>query len=354
MKVDPRLPKNPFNFKQRATYNFFQVLDHFITRQMTLKLLGNWRYKAFLRAAESLKKKGKGELIQVERRSNLTEEEFKNEYVKKGIPVVLTGAANNWDCVKKWSPQFFKKLHGSDQVPIIDSADLGKDIEYISLAELIDAIEQGNNKAYFRFYNLLVQHPEHLKDFDLEWLRSFRHKRQYFESFQVFIGGEGSMTDIHNAHIANLFVQAYGKKEWVLYPNHYVPFIDPPSTENGIFRNAPARVDNKAFNPFNPDFEAYPYFGCLDGYRVILEPGDVLYNPPFMWHAVRNLTDSIGVGFRWVNVWHSFKASPTYYLLDLMAYRPNYFKSIRMVKQNANQQFIHRLEKMRKYKKGKL
>ena len=348
MSADPRLPKNPFSLPQRVTYNFFQVLDHFISRRITIKLLGRLRYKAFLSAAESLKSKGEGRLIEVERRENLTEDEFKKYYVKNGIPVVLKGEANNWDCVRKWSPQYFKKVHGTDQVPVIDSTDLDKEIDYISLADLIDAIDQGNNKAYFRFYNLLVQHPEHLEDFDINWLRSFRHKRQYFESFQVFIGGANSMTDIHNAHIANLFVQSYGRKEWVLYPNHYIPFIDPPSTENGIFRNAPARVNGKAFNPFQPDYEAYPYFKYLNGYTTVLEPGDILYNPPFMWHAVRNLTDSIGVGFRWVNAWHSLKSSPVYYLLDLMAYRPNYFKSIRMVRENANKQFIHRLEKMRK------
>ncbi len=353
MKVDPRLPENPFSFTQRVGYNFFQILDHFITRKLTVTLFGKLRYRLFLSAVTSLEKKGEGKLIPVESREDLTPTEFKEKYLKRGIPVIFKGIAKEWDCVRNWSPEYFKKLHGEDEVPLIDSSTLDK-IEYTTLAKLIDAINEGNNKTYFRFYNLLVRHPEHINDFDIDWLRAHRHNINYFESFQVFIGGKDSMTDIHNAHIANLFVQTYGKKEWVLYPNHYVPFIDPPSTLNGIFRNAPARAKNKAFSPFHPDYEGYPFFKYLDGYQVVLEPGDVLYNPPFMWHTVRNHTDSIGVGFRWINALHSFKASPVYYLLDLMAFKPNYFKSLRMVKKNANKQFVHRLEKMKKHMKKKV
>ena len=194
--------------------------------------------------------------------------------------------------------------------------------------------------AYSRFYNLLHRHPEHYQDFDMNWLRALSHKRKYFESCQAFIGPANSETEIHNAHISNFFIQVYGKKEWILYPNFNVPFIDPPSTLNGIFRNSPSRINGQPFNPFHPYYEGYPYFKYLDGYHLVLEPGDILYNPPFMWHTVRNLTDSIGVGYRWINALHSFKASPVYYLLDLMAYRPNYFKTIRRVKEDANNQFI--------------
>lgn len=348
MTNDPRLPKLPFNFFQRAGYNFFQVLDHFITRRITVKLLGKLRYMLFLNMVKSLKAKGKGKLIPIERRDDLSIKEFYEYYVKNGIPVVFNGAAKDWDCVKKWSLEYFKDIHGDDEVPIIDSENFENGVEFTTLRELIGQIRQGNFKAYFRFYNLLTRHPEHINDFDLKWLKAHRHKRAYFESFQVFIGGENSMTDIHNSHIANLFVQVYGQKNWILYPFHQLPFIDPPPTDNGIFRNAPARVNGKQFKSFAPDFDAYPYFEYLDGYTVELQPGDVFYNPPFMWHTVKNVTDSIGVGFRWANAWHALRSSPTYYILDLLAYRPNYFTSIKKVTQDANQQFIDRFEKMKK------
>ena len=348
MNTTPQFPKTPFNFWQRAGYNFFQILDHFISRPVTIKLFGKIRYRVFLSLVKSLKKTGESKVFEVERRTDLSLEEFKNHYVKKGIPVIFDGLAKDWKCVQEWSPEYFKEKYGKDEVPLIDSVEFDKGVEYISLAELIDEIDKGNNKLYFRFYNLLFRYPKHLKDFDLSWLRKHRHKKTYFESFQVFIGGKNSTTGIHNAHISNLFVQAYGEKEWYLYPNHLIPFIDPLPTLNGIYRNAAARSKGVAFNPFDPDYEGYPYFKYLDCYHLTLQPGDVFYNPPYMWHTVKNNTKSIGVGFRWVNFFHSFKASPVYYMLDLMAYRPNYFKSIRMVQKNANDQFIHRFAKMKK------
>lgn len=338
--MDPNFPKNPFPLWQRVGYHIFQFIDHFISRPITIKLLGKPRYWLFLQMVKKLKATGPSKKIEVERRTDLTLEEFKNYYVKKGIPVIFDGFAKNWGCVKNWSPEYFKELHGDDEVPLIDSADLNKEIEYTTLSKVIDEIDKGNNKIYFRFYNLLFRHPEHLKDFDLKWLRKHRHKSIYFESFQVFIGGKNSTTGIHNAHISNLFVQAYGEKEWYLYPNHLIPFIDPLPTLNGIYRNAAARSNGKPFSPFSPNYEDYPYFNYLDCYHLILKPGDVFYNPPFMWHTVRNPSKSIGVGFRWINAIHSFKSSPIYYLLDLMAFKPNYFSSIKMVKKNANDQFI--------------
>lgn len=353
--MDSRFPKNPFSFWQRTGYNFFQFLDHFISRPLTIKIFGKIRYQLFLKMVRKLKSTGKTQVIEVERRNDLTIKEFKNYYVKKGIPVIFEGLAKDWGCVKNWTPEYFKDLHGSDEVPLIDSADFNKGIEFTSLSELIDEIEKGNNKKYFRFYNLLFRHPEHFKDFDLKWLKEHRHRSIYFESFQVFIGGENSTTGIHNAHISNLFVQAYGEKEWYLYPNHLTPFIDPLPTLNGIYRNAAARSKGLPFNPFSPNYEDYPYFKYLDCYHMNLKPGDVFYNPPFMWHTVKNSSKSIGVGFRWINAIHSFKASPFYYLLDLMAFKPSYFKSIKIVRENANNQFIKRFEKKReKIKRNKL
>ncbi len=345
---DPRLPLVYFSWRQRATYNFFQVLDHFLGRPIVVKLLGKLRYRAFKNISKSLEAKGKGQIIDIEYKTGLTEKEFKDYYLERGIPVVLKGAAKGWESVKKWDLNYIKELHGEDEVPIIHAIDPTKGIEKSSLKELIERLQEGDKTPYFRYYNLIAQHPEHIEEIDLEWIKKYVHKNRYFESFQAFLGGVGTRTELHNAHISNFFVQIEGIKEWVLYPNYFVPFIDPPSTFNGIYRTTPIRAEGKPFNPFDPDYEGYPFFEFLDGYKVKLEAGDILYNPPHMWHAVFNKTETIGLGFRWVNMIDSFKTSPVYYLLDVLAFRPNYIKSLKMTKEDANAQFIHRLKMMEK------
>lgn len=350
---DPRLPLKCFSWRQRATYNLFQILDHFIGRPLVVKVFGKLRYIAFKSTLKALKAKGEGKIIEVEYRENLTEKEFKSYYLKRGIPVVLKGAAKNWKSVREWDLNYIKDLHGEDEVPVIHATDPTKGIETILLKELIERLQNGDKTPYFRYYNLMSKHPEHLAEIDLEWIKGYVHKNRYFESFQAFLGGTDTRTELHNAHISNFFVQIHGIKEWVLYPNYFVPFIDPPSTLNGIYRSTPIRAGGKPFNPFSPDFEGYPYFQYLDGYKVKLEAGDVLYNPPHMWHAVSNKTETIGLGFRWANMWDAFTTSPVYYLLDVLSYRPNYFKSLKMTRKDANEQFLHRVKMMQKSKKIK-
>ena len=64
-------------------------------------------------------------------------------------------------------------------------------------------------------------------------------------------------------------------------------------------------------------------FKKADGWTVILEPGDVLYNPPFFWHQARNIDTNIGAGFRWFSLASILKVSPAQFLMTLTASNPS-------------------------------
>lgn len=339
--------KNPFTYFQRIGYGIFQFLDHFMSRKLVVKVFGKIRYQLFLSISKTLEKKGKGVILDIEVREELTINEFKKEYLRKGIPVVLKGAAKDWISCKNWTPTYFKEQYGEDEVPLMDAIYLEKGVKYVKLKEVIDEVLKGNS-SYLRFYNLLSRHPERYKDFDKGWLSKLRHKRAYVTFTQIFIGGKNSNTGLHNSHADNLFAQMHGEKEWILYPNYFTPLIDPPSTTGGTYRITPKRgTHGQPFNPFQPDFKDFPLYQYIDGYKVVLEPGDILYNPPYMWHSVRNNTESIGLGYRWVNAFSAIKSSPLYYFLDLCAYRPSYFKAYKWYKDDSNAEFIY-AEKMLK------
>ena len=67
-----------------------------------------------------------------------------------------------------------------------------------------------------------------------------------------------------------------------------------------------------------------------------LRPGDILWNPSFYWHAVKNPTDSIGVGYRWLPPLYCLRMAPLYFILDLMATNPSFRKSMKLYKQDFN------------------
>jgi hypothetical protein len=336
----------------RIEYGLIQVIEHFFEKSGRHKLLEKWRRKFYHKLHIALKQSGEGRIIPIERRKDLTLKEFKENYVRKGIPVILEGAAKDWDCVKKWSLEYFKELHGDDEIVLVEVEKEGYPYERITLREVIDNIRSGGKK-YYRFYPLLSRHPEHIKDFDYKWLLEHKTMKAWFDTFQVFMGGKDTITNIHNANPPNLFVQVFGQKEWILYSHYYTMVIDPAPVRN-TYRNVPAKVNGLPFNPFNPDFETpntlYKY---IDGFSVSLQPGDVLWNPPFYWHAVKNTTDSIGVGYRWVAPFYAFKIAPLYMLLDCFSTNPNLLKSYQLVKKDNNLVWLAESGQLDKYLKEK-
>jgi hypothetical protein len=330
MKINHNL-----KWSQRFEFGIYQFLDHFLTRPVAFKLTSITRRYLYRRIKTTLEKNGVGKILEIDRRSDLSFEEFQNNYVKKGIPVIIEGGAKHWPCIGKWNLDYFKNLHGDDEILVVDSKHIDNNYEKITLSDLIDDIKKGGTK-YYRFYPLLSEHPEHLADIDYNWLKKNRHKKVYFEAFQAFIGGKGTESPLHNAMACNLFIQIHGEKRWSLISPHHTAIVDPDPIRN-IYRGAPFRKNNYPFNPFNPDYEKpYELFKYVDRYDFILKPGDILWNPPFWWHSVVNLSDSIGVGYRWLPRMYSFKQHFLYTLLDHFATNPTMKEGYKLSKKDTN------------------
>ncbi len=316
-------------------YALYQIMDHFLGRKNSFKLVGKRRRKFFNQLKSEMSQGREGIVRDIDRRKDLSYDEFKNHYVKKRIPVVFEGVASEWTCCKEWSIEYFRELHGKDEIVRVNQNKMEEEYYTSTLSEVLTNILNGTDD-YYRFYALLERHPEHVKDFDFNWLIKHRIFKSIFEAFQVFIGGPNSETVLHNANQSNLFTQVYGEKKWMLIPNYYTPVID-PSPINSIYRGAPYKSGDKPFDPFNPTFEPpYDLFRYVDMYTVTLKPGDVLWNPPYFWHAVKNLTPSIGVGYRWISPFYCLNTSVLYSLLDLFAVNPPIWKSYGMYKKDLN------------------
>ncbi|MBL4705708.1 MAG: cupin-like domain-containing protein [Flavobacteriales bacterium] len=312
-------------YKWRLRYGYYQFFDHFLTRPFFSKITKKGRRRFFRRLENWLKEGGTGKVIPVERKQNLTYTEFMENYVKKGVPVILTGQAAEWACTKTWSLDYFQELHGKDKVLFADKPNVEEDVYHeTTLEQVIDRIKNGDSE-YYRFYPLLKRHPEHLLDFDYKWIRKRRIKRGFGEAFQVFISGKNGYTTLHNAGTPNIFTQVTGEKKWMLYPVEYTCIVDPDPARN-VYRSAPMR-NQTVFNPFENSLEYHQLYQYMDGYSVHLKAGDVFYNPPYMWHCVQNPTESIGVGYRYFAPWTAFKAAPLYMLLELFSFRPPIWKT---------------------------
>lgn len=339
-----------FTSSQRFIYGYIQFVEHFMGKRFGSALTKNLRKRYYKKLHEALKKSGPGQILEIDRRSTISYKEFKNHYLKKGIPLILEGCAKEWGSCKNWSLDYFKENYGEDTITILDQNTT--DLAY-SRQKLKDVLNDIKNKGnqYLRFYPFLKTHPERLVDFDYKWLQEMGNHFKIADAFQVFISGEGKYTPMHNASQCNLFIQAHGKKKWVIYPPCYTPIVDPEPARN-IYRSAPFKTPEGPFNPYQPNFETpYTLFQYIDRYEFTLNPGDVLWNPPYYWHSIQNPTDSIGISYKWWAPIYSFKSFPLYYFLELFATNPPIWKSYKMFKTEFNLINIAEKGRMKKFKK---
>lgn len=254
-----------------------------------------------------------GRVHAVDRRSGLTPQEFREEYFLTGIPVVLEGAAAEWPALKKWTLEYLSQQCGEVEVPVLDgrnwTVNRGEGTEVVSTAEnrvhveeLLKLVKDGS-PWYGTFMELLNAHADLRRDLDLSFVEKFGHANpripwQRNVLAKMYVGGPNTSTSLHCAGISNLFVQISGRKKWVLIAPGETPFMY-PATSKGL--NWQSRVDFR-----NPDYAGCPLYRYVDRYETVLEPGDVLWNPPFVWHGVINLTESIAVSLWWTNVRRAF------------------------------------------------
>lgn len=281
------------------------------------------------RLLERVKRDEPGHTYDVPRVANMSPEQFRDEYFLTGKPVVLAGAAAEWPAIKKWSPEFLLQRCGQDEIAVLDAhnwrvnADGNGDVVSTSekmthISELLDNMKAGGG-WYGAFLELLDKYADLRADLDFSFIQTYGQASAMLPWHRnviakMYVGGPGTSTSLHCAGVSNLYVQAYGRKKWVLIQPEYTPFMY-PALSNGL--NWQSRVDFR-----EPNYDATPLYRYVDKYETILEPGDILWNPPFVWHGVMNVTQSIAVSLWWINVTRAFSNNALFAFLTLCG-RPN-------------------------------
>jgi hypothetical protein len=317
------------NTRDWVTFNALFAADWLLGPSKVGKVLPRRWGNIQRRMLDKMSTSAEGKALAVERRRDLTPEEFREGYFIPGRPVVLEGAASAWPAIRKWSPEYFVERCGREEVTVLDgrnwTVNAGRDGEAVStsessitVAELLQNV-QHSGAWYGAFLDLLDQRADLRADLDLTFVRRFGHTNlrlpwQRNILAKLYVGGPQTATSFHCAGVSNLYVQVYGRKKWVLISPRFTPFMY-PALSKGL--NWQSRVDFR-----NPDYGSCPLYRYVDRYECVLEPGDVLWNPPFVWHGVLNMTESIAVSLWWTNVTRAFANNTVLSALTLCG-RPN-------------------------------
>lgn len=248
--------------------------------------------------------------------ADVTPETFQSLF-KFPFPLVIENFAAESEAVQRWSPEYFREKHGKVEIPFFRGKDY-RTLEKGSVAELIDDILSGGRDRRYvnNIADIFYTIPELQAALPIEKLERFMGNRKHNKT-QIFLGGAETGTGLHCANKFNLFIMIYGQKKWTfLHPKHS-PWLYPTAQKNFQFVYAP--ISDK----FSFDAERYPGIMQVPRYTTVLNPGDVLVNPPWWWHAVENLSPaSIGVATRWMTPWESidgWKTNPLFSALEKLS-----------------------------------
>ncbi|MEQ1878016.1 MAG: cupin-like domain-containing protein [Bdellovibrionia bacterium] len=294
------------------------------------------RNSFYRRISEKYKNSPPGAALEVPR-ERLSAGQFKNSYFKSGVPVVFNSAAERWPCTRKWDFDFFSRAYGTSDILLVASQGLttlkpAKDFEVTTVHDLVNNIKSGGDK-YLRFSPLLQKHPELASDLDLEWLNGMKNRFSFGNTYYLFMGGKGTVTHLHNDQPCNLFVQVHGRKKWTLFSPTESHLLYPRMTQTAYCKSET--------NLSESDQVKHPLLRNANRWEVILNPGDVLYVPPHVWHHVENLTDTIGLGYRFSSIRAAFRSSPLFTILRVLAQNPPMWKTRKYGKTDTNLIWAH-------------
>jgi hypothetical protein len=310
---------------ERAAFNTLFLLEHYfpksewIQRQRTVRRL---------RAADHVRQQGEGKITHVDRVPTLSPAEFRARYLSKGIPVIIENGAATWPLATRWTFESLRAKYGAETIKLVQRKGVANDDEIVEGKEFSEEIQFGAfidevldaGKRYMRFSPLLERFPELLDDFDHQFFKEMSGNG-WGITYQMFIGGSGSYTPLHNAMTSFFFVNVCGVKRWALLSNHYLPILN-PSADGFGYNHSKARVD-----PLNAD--EFPGLDAIDRFEAVMQPGDVLYVPSWMWHCVKNDSPTIGVRCGFVYPFGMMKEAFTLSFIRLFAARnPSTFEAL--------------------------
>lgn len=303
-------------------YDTFYLLDHFLSRRLVNFFFGKIRSQQRTKFLNKIRRHH-GTVKPVDRQENLTPEEFYTEYFTKGIPVVLAGAAREWQCVRQWDFDYLSRIVGTDPVTLLpkerttDGFDGTRDdesVEHTDFENFINGIKKGTGK-YLRFSTMVEDHEQLSKQMDIAKLKQYLGPLVIGHRIHSFIGSAHSRTRLHCDFPPNLFMQVKGRKHWTLFPPEYRAVIDPLLERSSLSftTNLEVRQPREAKDAISKH---------IDRFETTLEPGDILFNPAYMWHDVYNLDDSIGVSVRWLSLGVHWRAAWVPQVLNAFATNP--------------------------------
>ncbi len=230
------------------------------------------------------------ELQAIERRSNLSREEFIENYLKPKKPVILTDLVKDWPARDKWTFEWLKENYGDLEVPLIDKNyhDPKKYFQIakkMRLGDYLDLIQGGPVDLRIFLFDIFKKIPELANDIRYPTIMDGFVKSYKF----MFFGGQDSVTSLHyDMDCSNVFLtQFQTRKKIILFG---------PDQSTKLYKHPYTVMSH--FDPENPDYEKFPAARNLQGYEGVFAHGETVFIPSLWWHHIRYVDGGFSLALR--------------------------------------------------------
>lgn len=238
----------------------------------------------------------------IESEAQLTAASFYKDFVIPQRAVLIKGAIQRWEALRKWTPDYFSEIGGSLKFPVkTKDVSEGKTTQ-VYLDSYIQELNEYENKLgrgeavpgsfpYLHdipIFNLMPELAKDVKPFPSSYFPGWYHEN-ILQYAQFFMSATGSVTPLHfdTLYTHNLFFQVYGVKQFILIPSQ---------------QRADCYLHGWRWGQVNaecPDYSRFPHFKRTTPVRLIIEPGDMLFMPSGTLHEVKTLRPSISFNIDW-------------------------------------------------------
>jgi len=211
------------------------------------------------------------------------------------VPVILTGIVTQWKAFTRWRVDYLCERVGHRLVKV--GVSRGRIFQYgtnsaaqtesreMSFADAIQRIARHSEDSDERLYimeqsgqqqNSFAEiYPELLDDFAVpEGVDADKLMQT-----NLWIGSQGNITPLHFDLANNFLCQIQGRKR--------ITFFDPAQTDCLYPNGYGEKIDNTSqVQILEPDCSRHPRYRDAVPTHCTLNPGEIVYIPPFLWHQV--------------------------------------------------------------------
>lgn len=281
-------------FWEKIVYFFlFTLAKHtgFSFLERWLNYFENWMIKRYL-----VRKKIDPMPIPSIDADELTDELFIKMSRHYRHPVLIKGFMKDTNAVKRWNTDYLKKVIGDFEVNTIKYVEKFE-IKKMTFNKFTD--EMTKDDIYINNnHTILGNFPQLFDDIQPQFsllLKILKSCNLYSVHIaNLFIGYNDNSkkctgSSMHCGGSGNFFCMLKGRKHWTLIDPQYSCLLKGRVARTGIHAQTLFDMGDLPLD------QIPPIFTYLPRYEVMMEEGDILYNPPWWWHRIIN-DDGLSIG----------------------------------------------------------